>query len=180
MSHASGSAPSRWSHCQSSRAASAAAQTPGLPRTYDVARIDSPTAGPADTFGFGIINAGDLNADGVDDILTSQGTRILGDGAGAENGELVIVSGANGSIIRTIPAPEPEPPTGSGLTGNRSAGFGFYFSNVGRNATGGAPQTISAAAPVATPTPTPSATRPPSEARTASPTSSRARCSSAG
>ncbi|HWI07555.1 MAG TPA: hypothetical protein VNT54_08575, partial [Solirubrobacteraceae bacterium] len=53
--------------CLGAWSASAAAQAPGLPRTYDVQRVDSPTAGSADTFGFGVINGGDLNGDGVDD-----------------------------------------------------------------------------------------------------------------
>ena len=127
--------------------ASAAAQAPGLPRTYDVQRVDSPTAGAADTFGFGIINGGDLDGDGVDDLLTAQGTRILNDGTAAENGEVLVVSGANGSIIRTIPAPEPETASGSGLTENRSVGFGFYVGSIGRNATSAAAFTDLASCP---------------------------------
>ena len=118
---------------------SAVAQAPGLPRTYDVQRVDSPSAGGADTFGFGVVNAGDLNADGVDDVLSSQGTRILNDGTGAENGEVVVVSGADGSIIRTITAPEPETAGGTGVAENRAAAFGFYVGSIGRNATAGAP-----------------------------------------
>lgn len=113
---------------------SAAAQAPGLPRTYDVQAVDSPSAGAADTFGFGVINGGDLNGDGIDDLLTSQGTRILNDGTAAENGEVLVISGADGSIIRTIAAPEPETPSGTGVTENRSAGFGFYVGSIGRNA----------------------------------------------
>jgi hypothetical protein len=112
----------------------AAAQAPGLPRTYDVVRADSPSAGNLDTFGFEVINGGDLNGDGIDDLLTSQGTRILNDGAAAENGEVLVVSGADGSVIRTIPAPEPETASGTGLTENRSAAFGFFVGSIGRNA----------------------------------------------
>ena len=115
--------------------ASAAAQAPGLPRTYDVQRVDSPSAGAADAFGFSVINGGDLNGDNIDDLLVPQGTRILNDGTGAENGELLVVSGADGSVIRTITAPEPEAATGTGLTENRSAAFGFYVGSIGRNAT---------------------------------------------
>ena len=121
--------------------AAAAAQAPGLPRTYDVQRVDSPSAGGADTFGFEVVNAGDLNNDGIDDVLTSQGTRVLNDGAGAENGEVLVVSGADGSVIRTITAPEPETASGTGLTENRSAGFGFYVGSIGRNATAAPPFT---------------------------------------
>lgn len=113
---------------------SAAAQAPGLPRGYDVQRVDSPSAGAASAFGFSVINGGDLNADGVDDLLVPQGTRILNDGTGAENGELLVVSGANGSVIRTITAPEPETASGTGLTENRSAAFGFFVGSIGRNA----------------------------------------------
>ena len=114
--------------------ASAAAQAPGLPRSYDVTRVDSPSAVTGDTFGFGIVNGGDLNADGVDDLLVAQGTRILNDGAGARNGELLVVSGANGSIIRTIPAPEPETASAPGPLESRAAAFGFYVGSIGRNA----------------------------------------------
>lgn len=114
--------------------ASAAAQAPGLPRTYDAQRVDSPTAGGADAFGFEVVNGGDLNGDGVDDLLTSQGTRILNDGAGAENGAVLVVSGADGSVIREIAAPEPETASGTGLTENRSAAFGFFIGSIGRNA----------------------------------------------
>ncbi|MBW3652493.1 MAG: integrin alpha [Actinobacteria bacterium] len=113
----------------------AAAQAPGLPRTYDVQRVDSPSAGAADLFGFGVVNGGDLNADGIDDLLTAQGTRILNDGTGAENGELLVVSGADGSVIRTITAPEPETASGAGVTENRAAAFGYYIGSIGRNAT---------------------------------------------
>ena len=111
---------------------SAAAQI-GLPRTYDAVRVDSPTAGAADAFGFEVINGGDLNGDSIDDILAPQGTRIPGDGAGAENGEVLVISGADGSVIRTIAAPEPETASGTGLTENRSAAFGFYVGSIGRN-----------------------------------------------
>ena len=114
--------------------ASAAAQAPGLPRSYDVTRVDSPSAATGDTFGFGIVNGGDLNADGVDDLLVAQGTRILNDGAGARNGELLVVSGANGSITRTIPAPEPETASAPGPLESRAAAFGFYVGSIGRNA----------------------------------------------
>jgi len=116
---------------------SAAAQAPGLPRTYTAQAVDSPSAGASDTFGFGVVNGGDLNRDGVDDLLSSQGTRILNDGTGAENGELLVISGADGSVIRTISAPEPEAASGTGLTENRSAAFGFYVGSIGRNAAGG-------------------------------------------
>jgi len=115
---------------------SAAAQAPGLPRTYGAQAVDSPSAGPSDTFGFGVINGGDLNGDGIDDLLSSQGTRILNDGTGAENGELLVISGADGSVIRTITAPEPETASGAGVTENRSAAFGFYLGSIGRNANG--------------------------------------------
>lgn len=114
--------------------ASSSAQAPGLPRTYDVQRIDSPSAGAADAFGFSVVNGGDLDADGIDDLLVPQGTRILNDGTGAENGELLVISGTDGSVIGTIEAPEPETASGTGLTENRSAAFGFYVGSIGRNA----------------------------------------------
>ena len=111
---------------------------PGAAATYDVQRVDGPASGVSDQFGFNVINAGDLNADGVDDILTNQGPRVLNDGASAENGEVIVISGKDGSVIQTIAAPEPETASGTGLTENRSAAFGFYIGSIGRNASMGA------------------------------------------
>ena len=115
-------------------APAAGAVGPGLPRGYDVERVDSPNAGTADTFGFGVVNGGDLNGDGEDDFLTGQGTRILNDGTAAEDGEVVVVSGETGDVIRTIPAPEPD--AGCSTAANaadRCAAFGFYITPIGRN-----------------------------------------------
>ena len=114
----------------------AGAVGPGLPRGYDVERVDSPTAGASDTFGFGVVNGGDLNGDGEDDFLSGQGTRILNDGTGAEDGEVVVVSGETGDVIRTIPAPEPDAGCSvAGTAADRCAGFGFYITPIGRNST---------------------------------------------
>ena len=71
-----------------------------------------PRSGVSDQFGFNVINTSDLNADGVDDILTNQGPRVLNDGASAKNGEVIVISGKDGSVIQTIAAPEPGTPGG--------------------------------------------------------------------
>lgn len=101
-------------------ASSAAAD---LPRTYQVARIDSPTPVANGVFGRGMANAGDLNADGHEDLLMPQQ-------AGSPNGEgmVFVISGASGAVIARIDAPDP------GGAGTR-AGFGsFWASKVGSRA----------------------------------------------
>src|SRR5688500_14877166 len=44
----------------------------GLPRTYDVARHDSPAPGPVSQYPLGLANAGDLDGDGKEDFITAQ------------------------------------------------------------------------------------------------------------
>ncbi|CAA9508007.1 MAG: hypothetical protein AVDCRST_MAG67-2552, partial [uncultured Solirubrobacteraceae bacterium] len=103
--------------CWASTAAAA------LPRTYDVARIDSPVPAANGVFGRGMAGAGDLNSDGVDDLLMPQQ-------AGSPNGEgmVFVISGASGGLIARIDAPDP------GGAGAR-AGFGsFWTSKVGSRA----------------------------------------------
>ena len=73
----------------------------GLPRTYTATAVSSPAPTAAGRFGVALVNAGDLNADGKDDILV--GTDEHGGGPG----QVFVISGANGSTIRTINAPDP-------------------------------------------------------------------------
>ena len=114
-----------------------------LPRTYQVQRVDSPAPTPNGTFGFGFTSAGDLDRDGKEDILSSQGTNLLNDGANPTNGTLFVMSGATGGEIMRIPAPEPEAtPTAA----DRAAAFSLYhgrFADIG-SCTGGTPGAICA------------------------------------
>jgi FG-GAP repeat protein len=107
---------------------------PGLPRTYDVQRVDAPNPLPSRNFGLLVVNGGDLNGDREDDLLVPQGTALLSDGAGAEDGEIHVISGADGSLIRSIPAPEPDPtdpaPDPRDPPTDRKAAFGGYVGKL--------------------------------------------------
>ena len=95
---------------------------PGLPRTYTVQKVDSPLPALEGTFGSGAASAGDLNGDGKDDILLFQLKRSPN-----EDGQVFVISGADGSLIDTIVAPD------GGGTGNK-ANFAFpWMSKVGTN-----------------------------------------------
>jgi hypothetical protein len=108
----------------------AAAAGSGLPRTYDVARYDSPSPAATAQYPLGLANAGDLNGDGKEDFITSQLANTRND-AGAivanGNGAIFIISGATGERIKTIESPD------LGGTGN-AANFAFpWASKVGTN-----------------------------------------------
>ena len=78
-----------------------------LPAGYDVQKIDSPSVSVGGDFGIAMVNAGDLNGDGKQDIV------IGTDEHGGSVGQIFVLSGADGSTIRTISAPD---------TGGRDAG----------------------------------------------------------
>jgi hypothetical protein len=79
---------------------SAAPASAKLPRTYQVTRVDSPTPESNQRFGETMVNAGtDVDGDGPDDLIVGTGR------AGQVRGQVVIVSGASGSVIREIPGP---------------------------------------------------------------------------
>ncbi len=101
----------------------ALAQAPGLPRTYEVKRIDSPVPVRGAVFGRGMASAGDLDRDGIDDLLMPQQG-----GSPNGNGMVFVISGASGNLIDRINAPD-----GGGA--GSAAGFGsFWTSKVGSRA----------------------------------------------
>ncbi|MBA3348707.1 MAG: FG-GAP repeat protein, partial [Actinobacteria bacterium] len=75
----------------------AAAQQPGLPRTYDAQRIDSPNPIGGGSFGWGISSA-DLTGDGKLDLLVAQSQT--------GRGQVFVYDGATGQNIDTIDPPE--------------------------------------------------------------------------
>lgn len=89
----------------------------GLPRTYQAQRIDSPTPTIGGNFGIAMVNTGDVDADGEDDLLV--GT----DEHGGEEGTVFVLSGTDGSLIRTITAPD------TGGTGTLES-FGSYVGKL--------------------------------------------------
>src|SRR5215208_3315448 len=71
-----------------------------LPRTYQVQRIDSPNPSVGGDFGIAVVNGGDLNGDGEDDVVV--GT----DEHGGSTGQIFVISGSDGTAFRTINAPD--------------------------------------------------------------------------
>jgi Ca2+-binding RTX toxin-like protein len=86
-------------------AASAAAQAPGLPRTYNATRIDSTAPTPGGAFGWGLWSA-DLTGDGKQDLLVAQGQT----GTAQIPTQVIIYDGATGEYLDTILPPEDNPP----------------------------------------------------------------------
>ncbi|HEV2769557.1 MAG TPA: integrin alpha [Solirubrobacteraceae bacterium] len=74
---------------------------PGLPRTYQVQRIDSPNPVPGGLFSLGMNAVGDLNRDGAPDLLVPQVPGFN------QDGQVFVYSGATGQVLDTIPAPDP-------------------------------------------------------------------------
>jgi hypothetical protein len=97
--------------------AAPALAAPGLPRTYQVTRVDSPAPVVGGNFGIGFVNAGDLNHDGVDDLLV--GTDEHGGGTGG----VYVISGKDGSLIRTLIDPNPQ--------ASPNPAFGSYVGKLG-------------------------------------------------
>lgn len=90
-----------------------------LPRTYQVQRVDSPTPVQNGNFGTSLANVGDINGDGRDDLLTGV------DKHGVRVGQVFVVSGANGSTLRSYPIPDADP---GGAPDSRPSGFGAAVS----------------------------------------------------
>ena len=91
-----------------------------LPRTYQVQRIDNPTPATNERFGDGLVNGGDVNGDGEDDLLVGI------DEHGTISGEVFVFSGADGSVIHRIPAPDPD----AGGAGDNPDAFGTFVGKI--------------------------------------------------
>ncbi len=86
-------------------AVTAQAQQPGLPRTYDAQRIDSPNPISGGSFGWGISSA-ELTGDGKLDLLVAQSQT--------GRGQVFVYDGATGRNIDTIDPPERNTPNPDG------------------------------------------------------------------
>ena len=84
----------------------------GLPRTYNVQRIDSPQPEDSGLFSLSLNVAGDLNGDGRQDLISPQ---VAGFNT---QGRVYVFSGADGGPIDTITAPDP-----SGVGANAQFGL---------------------------------------------------------
>jgi hypothetical protein len=91
-----------------------------LPRTYQFRAIDNPTADLNDRFGDGLVNGGDVNGDGEDDILVGI------DEHGTVSGELFVFDGETGGLLRRIPPPDPD----AGGTGDNPDAFGTFVGKI--------------------------------------------------
>jgi hypothetical protein len=91
-----------------------------LPRTYQVQRIDNPTPAANERFGDGLVNGGDVNGDGEEDLLVGI------DEHATISGEVFVFSGADGSLIRRIPAPDPD----AGGGGDNPDAFGTFVGKI--------------------------------------------------
>ena len=100
--------------------APALAAGPGLPRTYQVQRIDSPNPEISGQFSLGMNLAGDLNRDGDEDLIIPQVPGFNTDG------QVFVFSGENGALLDTVNGPDPSTVGGRaqfGLLGNSKVGL---------------------------------------------------------
>ncbi len=89
-----------------SMAAPALAQGPGLPRTYQIQRVDSPSPILAGGFGLQTVPIGDVNSDGEVDFATNQT-----EGTPNNEGQVWVYSGETGALLGTFVAPDAGNPT---------------------------------------------------------------------
>lgn len=93
-------------------ASSALAVGPGLPRTYQVQRIEAPIPALSGGFGLSMPNVGDVNNDGEDDFANVQTA-----GTPNSDGVLQVFSGETGALLKSLNAPDPGNPTGTAGNG---------------------------------------------------------------
>src|SRR4051794_8163215 len=101
-------------------ASPALAAGPGLPRTYKGQRLDSPSPTASGQFSLGMNLAGDLNADGEEDLIIPQVPGFNTDG------QLFVFSGENGALLDTVNGPDPSAAGAKaqfGLLGNYKVGL---------------------------------------------------------
>ena len=84
--------------------AAASAQAPGLPRTFQPTRIDTPVPVGGGSFGWGVWSA-ELTGDGKQDLLVAQGQI----GTSVAPTKVFIFNGATGGLVDTIDPPENNP-----------------------------------------------------------------------
>lgn len=92
-----------------------------LPAGYEVQKIDSPNATAGGDFGIAMVSPGDLNGDGEQDIV------IGTDEHGGSVGQIFEISGADGSTIRTINAPDLD---AANPAGNTLPSFGSFVGGL--------------------------------------------------
>jgi len=97
-----------------------------LPRTYQIQKVDSPAPGTNGNFGRALAVVGDVNGDGEQDMLVGN------DKHGSRQGQVFVISGEDGSLIRELQRPDIDD-VGSG----RPAGFGAAVGKIGVNQTAG-------------------------------------------
>jgi hypothetical protein len=91
-----------------------------LPRTYTFSPIDNPTPDSNERFGDGLVNGGDIDGDGEDDILVGI------DEHGTVTGEVSVFSGATGALLHRIPPPDPD----AGGSGDNPDAFGTFVGKI--------------------------------------------------
>lgn len=95
-----------------------------LPRTYQVQRVDSPAPTVSGKFALSLVNVGDVNGDAKADILTGTDKH----GADVGQGQVTVISGSDGSVLRRYALPDVDP---GGTGDRRPAGFGNSVTVLG-------------------------------------------------
>ena len=104
----------------------AAPASAALPRTYQVQKVDSPAPGVNGNFGRALAVVGDVNGDGEQDLLVGN------DKHGSRAGQVFVISGEDGSLIRELQRPDTDT-VGTG----RPSGFGAAVGKIGVNQAAG-------------------------------------------